>query len=153
MILRLASSTGMCASYAIACSCQEDSVTGCASQTKKIFSPKGRLADPPHRSFFRARVPTISTLYGGVSIVTTMILVARYYYLTTYGVPHCFGRTAWIYWPTQVSIALTAALMVTQAGSFLFEATVIKGDNNYHDAPLVAVLGCLGMGLAWVSFL
>ncbi|KAG0071220.1 Canalicular multispecific organic anion transporter 2 [Linnemannia elongata] len=94
-----------------------------------------------------------STLYGGVSMVTTMILVARYYYLTTYGVPHCFGRTAWIYWPTQISIALTAALMVTQAGSFLFEATVIKGDNNYHDVPLVAVLGCLGMGLAWIAAL
>ncbi|KAF9136196.1 Canalicular multispecific organic anion transporter 2 [Mortierella sp. GBA39] len=82
-----------------------------------------------------------------------LILIARYYYLTTYGVPHRFGRTVWIYWPTQISIALTAALMVTQAGSFLFEAAAIKGDNDHLDVPLVAVLGCWGMGMSWIAAL
>ncbi|KAF8940207.1 hypothetical protein BGZ47_007831 [Haplosporangium gracile] len=71
----------------------------------------------------------------------------------THGVPHRFGRTAWIYWPTQISIALTAALMVIQAGSFLFGAMAIKGDNDYPDMPLVAVLGCLGMGVTWIAAL
>lgn len=85
-------------------------------------------------------------------MVAMLILIARYYYLTTYGVPHRFGRTAWIYWPTQISIALTAALMVTQAGSFLFEATATREDNDHQDVPLVAALGCLGMGLTWVSY-
>jgi hypothetical protein len=80
-----------------------------------------------------------------------LLLIARYYYLMTYGVPHRYGRTAWIYWPTQISIALTAALMMTQVVSFLFESTATKGDNKDPVAPLVYVLGCLGMGLAWVS--
>lgn len=84
-------------------------------------------------------------------MVTMLILIARYYYLMMYGVPHRFGRTAWIYWPTQTSIVLTAALMVTQAGSFLFEAAATKEDNDHPDVPLVAVLGCLGMGLTWVG--
>lgn len=86
-------------------------------------------------------------------MVTMLILIARYYYLMMYGVPHRFGRTAWIYWPTQTSIVLTAALMVTQAGSFLFEAAATKEDNDHPDVPLVAVLGCLGMGLTWIAAL
>lgn len=102
---------------------------------------------------FRVYTSAISTLYGAVSLVIILLLIARYYYLMTYGVPHRFGRTAWIYWPTQISIALTAALMMTQMGSFLFEATAIKGDKGDPVVPLVAVLGCLGMGLAWVSHL
>ncbi|KAF9905090.1 hypothetical protein EC991_002043, partial [Linnemannia zychae] len=80
-----------------------------------------------------------------VSVVALCLLVARYHYLRTHGVPHRFGRTAWIYWPTQISIVLTAALLVTQAG-------LLVADKS-EDMPLVAALGCLGMGLAWFAAL
>jgi hypothetical protein len=77
-------------------------------------------------------------------MVALGLLIARYHYLKTYGVPHRFGRTKWIYWPTQISIALTVTLMVTQA-------VLLFITDSSEDTPLVAAFGCFGMGLAWVS--
>ena len=92
---------------------------------------------------------TTSALFGGTSLATLLLLIARFHYLNTHGIPHRYGRNAWIYWPTQISIALTAVLMMTQAGLFFHEA--INGSNSPGtDVPLVAALGTLGMGLAWV---
>ncbi|KAG0371858.1 Canalicular multispecific organic anion transporter 2 [Mortierella sp. AD032] len=90
-----------------------------------------------------ARASTyISALYGGVSVVFLVLLLARYQYLVTHGVSHPFGRTEWIYWPTQFSIAMTAALMMGQTN------LLISANKGEEVLPL-AKLGCLGMAVAW----
>ncbi|KAF8985705.1 Multidrug resistance-associated protein 1 [Entomortierella lignicola] len=49
------------------------------------------------------------------------------------------GRTAWIYWPTQIAMSLAAIVI-------LIQALVL-----YHnDSPPVAILGCLIMGVSWI---
>lgn len=85
--------------------------------------------------------PYQSVLYGAVSVIALLLFCGRFLYLSRHGQAHHLGRTAWIYWPTQIAMTLAAAVI-------LVEATVIGMD---HEASLVAVLGSIGMGVAWVN--
>ncbi|KAG0054479.1 hypothetical protein BGZ83_011166 [Gryganskiella cystojenkinii] len=76
-----------------------------------------------------------------VSAVAILLFFGRFFYLSRHGRAHRLGRTAWIYWPTQIAMTLAATII-------LVEATVLGMD---HDASLIALIGCAGMGLAWLA--
>ncbi|KAF9997077.1 Multidrug resistance-associated protein 1 [Entomortierella chlamydospora] len=69
-----------------------------------------------------------------------ILFIVRLYYLRKHGKPHNLGRTAWIYWPTQIAMSLAAIVILVQA--------IILYRNN---SPPVATLGCLIMGVAWIT--
>ncbi|GJJ68246.1 ATP-binding cassette, subfamily C (CFTR/MRP), member 1 [Entomortierella parvispora] len=82
-----------------------------------------------------------SVLYGALSAIALLVFLGRFWFLSIHGQAHHLGRTAWIYWPTQAAMTLAA-------GVILGEAWVLATDET---ASTVAVLGCIGMGLAWTS--
>jgi len=69
------------------------------------------------------------------------VFLGRLWYLSSHGLAHHLGRTAWIYWPTQIAMTLAA-------GVIFGEAVILGKDEG---ASAVAVFGCLGMGVAWVN--
>lgn len=69
------------------------------------------------------------------------VFLGRLWYLSNHGLAHHLGRTAWIYWPTQIAMTLAAGVMFG-------EAVVLSKDEA---ASAVAVFGCLSMGVAWVN--
>ncbi|KAG9323193.1 hypothetical protein KVV02_002982 [Mortierella alpina] len=80
-----------------------------------------------------------SVLFGAVSLIAILGFIVRIYYLTHHAKAHNFGRTAWIYWPTQLCMgfgALTAGTLST--AHFTSDAS----------SPIFA-WSCLSMGAAW----
>ncbi|KAF9201818.1 Multidrug resistance-associated protein 1 [Haplosporangium sp. Z 27] len=77
-----------------------------------------------------------SILFGALSVVAAAGFAWRAYYLPHYGVAHQLGRTAWIYWPTQISMTLAAIISCLLSLQFL------------RDLP-IAAWSCLSMGVAW----
>jgi len=55
--------------------------------------------------------------------------------------PHGFGRTEWIYWPTQICMAAAAALAFTNI--------FVQYALGAAPSPS-AILGYFGTGMAWV---
>ncbi|KAF9930603.1 hypothetical protein FBU30_000306 [Linnemannia zychae] len=55
------------------------------------------------------------SVYSILSGVALLLFGARIIYLRTTCKPHLFGRTAWIYWPSQAFSALSALLLFFQA--------------------------------------
>ncbi|KAF9142619.1 hypothetical protein BGX30_002598, partial [Mortierella sp. GBA39] len=60
-----------------------------------------------------------STLLGLPALIATLTFVSRILWLKNKRTPHSYGRTAWIYWPTQLLIALgfTIALYIAVSPS------------------------------------
>ncbi|KAG0044415.1 Multidrug resistance-associated protein 4, partial [Gryganskiella cystojenkinii] len=67
------------------------------------------------------------------------LFISRIYRLRAHRTPHNYGRTAWIYWPTQLCIGATSILMLTQSA---ISAT------GKHSSVMNTV-GTLTMGVAW----
>lgn len=51
-----------------------------------------------------------STLLGLPAVIATVTFVSRILWLKNKRTPHNYGRTAWIYWPTQLLIAFGSIL-------------------------------------------
>ncbi|KAF9131983.1 hypothetical protein BG015_003780, partial [Linnemannia schmuckeri] len=58
-----------------------------------------------------------STLLGPPAVIATITFVSRILWLINRRTPHNYGRTAWIYWPTQLLIALGSILALYIAAS------------------------------------
>ncbi|KAF8944053.1 hypothetical protein BGZ47_004716 [Haplosporangium gracile] len=58
-----------------------------------------------------------STLLGPPAVIATITFVSRILWLNNKRTPHNYGRTAWIYWPTQLLIALGSILALYIAAS------------------------------------
>lgn len=82
-----------------------------------------------------------SVFFGGMATVATVGFMTRIHYLTQHAKPHGLGRTAWIYWPTQISMIVAAVAIWTLAYQFF----------SLKDFPVVSAWGCTLMGAAWVS--
>ncbi|KFH63164.1 hypothetical protein MVEG_11199 [Podila verticillata NRRL 6337] len=52
-----------------------------------------------------------SIFYALIALLSLVVFLIRIYHLRTACMPHRFGRTAWIYWPTQIFISLAALTM------------------------------------------
>ncbi|KAF9134617.1 hypothetical protein BGW39_006382 [Mortierella sp. 14UC] len=80
-----------------------------------------------------------ATLLGVPATIATLTFVARVLWLKNNRTPHNYGRTGWIYWPTQLLIALAAILAIYTASS----------PYSSHGLPLGALL----MSVAWATAL
>ncbi|KAG0085747.1 Multidrug resistance-associated protein 1 [Podila epicladia] len=76
------------------------------------------------------------------AFLACVFFLTRIYYLRTKLRPHTLGRTGYIYWPTQLAMALAAIIAFTQG-----LVVHLTGDNH---SP-IQVVGCLCMGTAWAS--
>ncbi|KAF9911161.1 hypothetical protein BX616_010659 [Lobosporangium transversale] len=81
-----------------------------------------------------------SVLYGAFSILATIAFISRILYLRKRCTLHHLGRTAWIYWPTQIAMGTAAVLSFVNATSRLL----------HGDGYPAAVFGYFSLGLAWV---
>ena len=83
------------------------------------------------------------TLIGIPAAVATLAFLHRVLWLHRHGRPHNFGRTAWIYWPSQILILLSLlpllALIMSFTGHF----------SESHGLVPAAIL----MAIAWVRFI
>ncbi|KAG0304567.1 hypothetical protein BGZ99_002349, partial [Dissophora globulifera] len=66
-----------------------------------------------------------------------VLFVFRLYWLSRHGKPHNFGRTAWIYWPSQALMASSCAILLTE----------LVAPDAHLDLP--AKLATIFMLLAW----
>ncbi|KAF9586129.1 hypothetical protein BGW38_009399 [Lunasporangiospora selenospora] len=82
-----------------------------------------------------------SALYGALSALVALLLCSRLYSFWRHGKRHGLGRTAMIYWPTQISMTLASIVIASQALEFYLQESHLS----------VAVLGCLGMAITWVT--
>ncbi|KAG0012452.1 Multidrug resistance-associated protein 1, partial [Entomortierella chlamydospora] len=78
-------------------------------------------------------------LFGALSLLAIGGFVSRVHYLIRHGVAHNLGRTAWIYWPTQICMTLAAVIAWSLSLRFFLRGA---------DFP-IAAWSCLGMGIAW----
>lgn len=82
-----------------------------------------------------------SVFFCGMATVAIVGFLARVHYLTHNAKPHGLGRTAWIYWPTQISMIVAAVAIWTLAYQLFY----------MKDFPVVSAWSCTIMGVAWVS--
>ena len=83
----------------------------------------------------------ISVLFGMFSVLATVGFLTRTIYLRRHGQLHNFGRTEWIYWPTQICMTLAA-----------LEAWILAGQHHHSEYRSdVFVWGSIAMGVSWVS--
>ncbi|KAF9352691.1 hypothetical protein BGX26_009539 [Mortierella sp. AD094] len=78
-------------------------------------------------------------LFGALSSLAIVGFVLRIYFLTHHGVAHNLGRTAWIYWPTQICMTLAAVIAWSLSLRFFLPS---------GDLP-IAAWSSLSMGVAW----
>lgn len=76
-----------------------------------------------------------------MATVAIVGFLARVHYLTHNAKPHGLGRTAWIYWPTQISMIVAAVAIWTLAYQLFY----------MKDFPVVSAWSCTIMGVAWVA--
>ncbi|KAF8927534.1 hypothetical protein BGZ58_010336 [Dissophora ornata] len=79
-------------------------------------------------------------LYGAMSILATIAFAARIVQLKTKCAPHRLGRTAWIYWPSQICMGLNGALALVNVVLRLW----------HGDGTPAATFGYLCFGIAWI---
>ena len=90
---------------------------------------------------YRAHLNICSVFYTLIALLSLVAFVVRIYHLRTACMPHQFGRTAWIYWPTQIFIILAALTMFALAAdAFLNEPSLS-----------IQVLASIAMGSTLVS--
>ncbi|KAG9062305.1 Multidrug resistance-associated protein 1 [Linnemannia hyalina] len=91
----------------------------------------------------QSMIPIIihSVFFCGMATVAIAGFLARIHYLTHHAKPHGLGRTAWIYWPTQISMIVAAIAVWTLAYQFF----------AMKDFPVVSAWSCTLMGAAWVA--
>ncbi|KAG0078619.1 Multidrug resistance-associated protein 1 [Linnemannia elongata] len=82
-----------------------------------------------------------SVFFCGMATVAIVGFLARVHYLTHNAKPHGLGRTAWIYWPTQISMLVAAVAIWTLAYQLFY----------MKDFPVVSAWSCTIMGVAWVA--
>ncbi|KAI1316154.1 hypothetical protein EDD11_010392 [Mortierella claussenii] len=82
-----------------------------------------------------------SVLFGALSISAILLFTSRIAYLKSQCKPHGLGRTAWIYWPTQICMGTAGLLAAANA------AWIILQSENPSSAQIV---GFLAMGCAWL---
>ncbi|CAO3566553.1 unnamed protein product [Mortierella alpina] len=80
-----------------------------------------------------------SVLFGAVSLIAILGFTIRIYYLTHHAKAHNFGRTAWIYWPTQLCMGLGALMACTLSTAHF---------SSENSSPIFS-WSCLSMGAAW----
>ncbi|KAF9151749.1 hypothetical protein BG015_006269 [Linnemannia schmuckeri] len=83
------------------------------------------------------------SIYSILSSVALLVFAARIRYLRTACKPHQFGRTAWIYWPSQAIMSLLALTLTAQT---------IQGAVNGINTP-DKVLGIVLTAVAWACAL
>ncbi|KAI1309528.1 hypothetical protein EDD11_004077 [Mortierella claussenii] len=66
-------------------------------------------------------------LLGLPAIIALVSFVKRMRYLTQHRSPHAYGRTAWIYWPTQLLLGLACAILLVLAVSLAASAYPTNG--------------------------
>ncbi|KAF9148512.1 Multidrug resistance-associated protein 1 [Linnemannia schmuckeri] len=76
-----------------------------------------------------------------MATVAIVGFLTRIHYLARHTKPHGLGRTAWIYWPTQISMVVAAITIWTLAYQFF-------SMKNYS---VICAWSCLLMGVAWVA--
>lgn len=81
-----------------------------------------------------------SVLLGAFSIVVMVAFVARIVRLRVSCTPHHLGRTAWIYWPTQVFMGLAGILALINACLQYWRS----------DGTPASIVGYLCFGSAWI---
>ncbi|KAF9586536.1 hypothetical protein BGW38_002777 [Lunasporangiospora selenospora] len=67
------------------------------------------------------------TLLGGPATVATVVFLARIQWLKTNSLPHAFGRTNWIYWPTQLFIGIGCTILVGLAYTLIINKVHFNG--------------------------
>ncbi|KAG0306642.1 hypothetical protein BGZ97_000667 [Linnemannia gamsii] len=82
-----------------------------------------------------------SVFFGAIGAVAIAGFLARTRYLRHRAKPHGLGRTAWIYWPTQIFMVAAAIAIWTLAYQFF----------TMKDSPTVFAWSCIIMGIAWVA--
>jgi len=95
----------------------------------------------PHPTDADSTYPIIpySMLLGSFSILAAAAFVARVWHLRAHRTLHHLGRTAWVYWPTQVCMGLACILSLTTAW-------------QWHGSGMpAAVFGYYCFAIAWVS--
>ncbi|KAF9909324.1 hypothetical protein EC991_008835 [Linnemannia zychae] len=80
-----------------------------------------------------------ATLFGVPAVIAVLTFISRIVWLKNNRTPHNYGRTGWIYWPTQLLIALGAILAIYIASS----------PYSSHGLPLGALL----TAVAWATAL
>ncbi|GJJ77404.1 hypothetical protein EMPS_09763 [Entomortierella parvispora] len=79
-----------------------------------------------------------SILFGALSALATISLVGRLIYFRKYGQAHGYGRTRWIYWPTQACMAMAAMC-----------ALLLAATNYDAQTSLLPSLGYFSIALTW----
>ncbi|KAG0274827.1 hypothetical protein BGZ96_004070, partial [Linnemannia gamsii] len=82
-----------------------------------------------------------SVFFGGIGAFAIAGFLTRIRYLIHHAKPHGLGRTAWIYWPTQIFMVVAAFAIWTLALQFFLT-------KNF---PAVSAWSCIVMGTAWVA--
>ncbi|KAK5814377.1 hypothetical protein F5H01DRAFT_391041 [Linnemannia elongata] len=79
------------------------------------------------------------SMYSILSTVALLVFVVRIRYLRTACKPHQFGRTAWIYWPSQVIMSILALMLTAQT---------LRGEVNGTNSP-DKLLGIFLTAVGW----
>ncbi|KAG0284473.1 hypothetical protein BGZ96_011144, partial [Linnemannia gamsii] len=79
-----------------------------------------------------------TTLLGTPAVIATITFISRILWLKSKRTPHNYGRTGWIYWPTQLLIAFASFLALHIAAS----------PNASNGLPLGALLMFVAWGVA-----
>lgn len=83
-----------------------------------------------------------SVLLGALSTLAIASFIGRYVALRTWSAPHEFGRTGWIYWPTQICMSVTGMTAV---------GVLVHLLNQENGAVPAATFGYSAFAAAWVS--
>ncbi|KAG0222439.1 hypothetical protein BGW42_006606, partial [Actinomortierella wolfii] len=87
-------------------------------------------------------------LFGIPALVTTMLFLVRINRLKASGTPPFrFGRTNWIYWGSQICIALALSALL------LSTATYFQLPMDTHLSTPTFLFGTISMSLAWITAL
>ncbi|KAF9110690.1 Multidrug resistance-associated protein 1 [Mortierella sp. AM989] len=81
-----------------------------------------------------------SVLFGALSLFAVVVFVLRIYYLRVHGIAHHLGRTAWIYWPTQICMTLAAVIAWLLSLQFVFLPAATFP---------IAAWSCISLAIAW----
>ncbi|KAF9139964.1 hypothetical protein BGX30_007218 [Mortierella sp. GBA39] len=81
------------------------------------------------------------SMYSILLIAALLVFAARIRYLRTACKPHQFGRTAWIYWPSQVIMSMLSLILTAQT---------LRGAVNGTSSP-DKLLGIFLTAIGWAS--